>query len=79
MFTLNQEEKNILKLLNGTEAGSARVDYYAVIEKLKLEGDTSVMIPVVERLEEDGYIRSDGLIYRYLYITEKGRREIGAE
>ena len=33
-------------------------------------------IPVVARLEDDGYITTNGIIYRYCHITDKGRKTL---
>lgn len=76
-FELNQEEKSVLMLLARLGKEGKSVEYYELIEALNLQGDTSGMIPVVGRLEDDGYIISKGLIYRNIFMTEKGRQEIG--
>lgn len=76
-FTLNQEEKNILNVIYDSTGGNDSVEYYTLTDSLHIEGDTSALIPVVSRLEDDGYITSSGLIFRYIRITDKGRREIG--
>ena len=76
LFELNQEEKHVLKTIcDFTDKGDS-VEYYALINALDVKGDTSALIPVVGRLEDDGYITSNGLIYRYIRITDKGRREV---
>jgi Mn-dependent DtxR family transcriptional regulator len=76
-FELNEEEKTVLKTLAGLDKEKKGIQYYSLIDALNLKGDTSGMIPVVGRLEDDGYITSNGLIYRNIFLTEKGQREIG--
>lgn len=73
MFTLNQEELQVLAAiqdLNDNSLGE-RTDYYDVVKAV--EGDTAKLIPVIARLEDDGYIRSKGIIKRYCIVTDKGR------
>ncbi len=73
MFELNQEELGYLKAIRDLNdgAGGNKTDYYMVVEAV--HGDTGKAIPLVARLDDDGYIKSSGLIKRYCHITEKGR------
>ena len=73
MFELNQEELEYLKAIRDLNdgMGGRKTDYYMVVEAV--HGDTGKAIPLVARLDEDGYITSNGLIKRYCNITEKGR------
>ena len=76
MFELNKEELGYLKAVRDLNDGSGgtKTDYYMVVEAAK--GDTAKAIPLVARLDDDGYITSSGLIRRYCHITEKGRRTL---
>lgn len=74
MFELNNEELNILKVVRELNDSGKKSDYYAVIEKAN--ADTARSIPIVSRLDNDGYVFSNGLVYRYLHITEKGRKTL---
>lgn len=76
MLALNDEEKNVLRIIESASKEKGKIDYYGLVEKLDIAGDTSVVIPVVGRLEDDGYIKSNGLIYRYLWLTDKGRKAL---
>ena len=77
MFTLNQEEMQVLEAIRDLNDGNLgkRTDYYDVVKSV--DGDTAKLIPVVARLEDDGYIRSKGIIKRYCIITDKGRGILG--
>lgn len=78
MFELNAEEKGVLQAIKGFADKGEKLDYYKLVNSLHYTGDTSALIPVVGRLEDDGYITSDGWIYRYIHLTDKGRREAEA-
>lgn len=73
MFLLNNEELQVLGAIRDLNAGKPgeKTDYYSVVDAVG--GDTAKLIPVVARLEDDGYIRSKGIIKRYCIITQKGR------
>ena len=77
MFTLNQEEMQVLEAIRDLNDGNLgkRTDYYDVVKSV--DGDTAKLIPVVARLEDDGYIRSKGIIKRYCIITDKWRGILG--
>ncbi|MCD8138457.1 MAG: hypothetical protein LUE17_01535 [Planctomycetaceae bacterium] len=76
MFHLNDEELNVLKAVRDLNDGpvGAKTDYYAVVHAVS--GDTGRLIPVVGRLDDDGYISSSGVVRRWLKITEKGRNTL---
>ena len=73
-FQLNQEELDTLKVIRDLNDKGSKADYYEVVEGV--HGDTGTMVPVVARLDDDGYIKSSGIIHRYCHITDKGRRAL---
>lgn len=76
MFELKPEELNVLGAIGKLESKNVKAaSFYEVAEYL--QADTNRLIPVMERLEEDGYVTSTGLIFRYFHMTEKGESVTG--
>lgn len=77
-FQLNEEELGVLKAVRDLNDGPLgdKTDYYAVVHEAK--GDTGKLIPVVARLDDDGYVASSGVVRRWLKITAKGRETLKA-
>lgn len=73
-FHLNQEELGVLKAIRDLNDSGKKTDYYQVVEASR--GDTGILVPVVGRLDDEGYITSSGAIRRYCHITEKGRKTL---
>lgn len=73
-FKLNSEELHILKTIRDLNDAGKKTDYYQVVEEAK--ADTGLTVPIISRLEDDGYITSNGVIYRYCHITDKGREAL---
>ncbi|NLY71859.1 MAG: hypothetical protein GX076_09330 [Clostridiales bacterium] len=74
MFDLNDEEIRVLKVIKDLNDRNEKTDYYQVVSEA--QGDTGKMIPVVGRLEDEGYVKSNGVIFRYFKITEKGLKKL---
>lgn len=73
-FKLNQEELHILQAVKHLNERGEKSDYYQVVDEAG--ADTGLTVPVVARLEDDGYITTNGIIYRYCHITDKGRKTL---
>lgn len=73
-FKLNQEELHILQTIKDLNDQGKKTDYYQVVETADV--DSGLMVPVISRLEDDGYITSNGIIYRYCHVTDKGRKTL---
>lgn len=73
-FRLNQEELHILQTIKKLNDRGEKTDYYQVVEEAG--ADTGLTVPVIARLEDDGYITTNGIIYRYCHITDKGRKTL---
>lgn len=73
-FKLNQEELHILAAIQTLNDRQEKADYYQVVEEAK--ADTGLTVPVIARLEDDGYIKTNGVIHRYCHITDKGRKTL---
>lgn len=73
-FKLNQEELHILQTIKRLNDKGEKSDYYQVVDEAG--ANTWLTVPVISRLEDDGYITTNGIIYRYCHITDKGRRTL---
>ncbi len=73
-FKLNQEELHILQTIKRLNDKGEKSDYYQVVDEAG--ANTGLTVPVISRLEDDGYITTNGIIYRYCHITDKGRRTL---
>ena len=73
-FKLNQEELHILAAVKSLNDRKEKTDYYQVVEEAK--ADTGLTVPVIARLEDDGYITTNGVIHRFCHITDKGRKTL---
>ncbi len=69
-FNLNEEEISVLKIIKKYNDKNQKIDFYNIVNELETE--TTKMIPVFSRLEDDEYVKSYGIIYRYFKLTEKG-------
>ena len=76
-FELKEYEIDVLRAINRLEKANKKTDFHSVIKELNPE-NSGTIIPVISRLEDDGYITSKGLIYRYMFLTQKGKDTIGA-
>ena len=72
---LKEYEIDVLRAIGRLESASQKTDFHSLIRELKPE-NSGTIIPVLSRLEDDGYIHSTGLVYRYLHLTEKGKGKI---
>lgn len=75
VFELNQEEIGVLRKIAELEDAHKKTDYHSIVAALQLK-DSGKVIPVLSRLDDDGYTRSNGIIYRYFHVTEKGRKKL---
>lgn len=73
-FKLNKEELHILQTIKILNEKGEKSDYYQVVEEAK--ADTGLTVPIISRLEDDGYIKTNGVIRRYCRITDKGRKTL---
>jgi len=76
-FKLNQEELHILATIKNLNDRKEKTDYYQVVEEAK--ADTGLTVPVISRLEDDGYIKTNGVIHRYCHITDKGCKALAED
>ena len=69
---LGKEEVKILQAIARlNDVGLKEAEYYKVCKETEIA--TNKMISMIWRLEEENYIYSDGLIYRYLHLSDKGK------
>lgn len=73
-FKLNKEELHILQTIKILNERGEKSDYYQVVEEAG--ADTGLTVPIISRLEDDGYIKTNGVIHRYCHITEKGSKTL---
>lgn len=68
---LKKYELDVLDAIKKISSQKKKPEFYSVCEELSIE-NTNIIIPVLYRLEDDGYINSSGVIYRYFHLTKKG-------
>lgn len=75
VFELNSEEIGVLKKIAELQDSKQKTDYHSIIKALAVK-DSGRIIPILGRLDDDGYTTSKGVIYRHFYLTDKGRKKI---